>query len=81
MREIVKLYVTTAFPEFLHAYLDRALYFVDHVKYRFKNHTPEKLLEFAQNMLLGFWMDSGNVEQVGKEVEILIKVLMEEIKK
>ena len=75
MREIVKLYVDDKLPHCLHVHLNRTMYFVTLVKSRFKNPTDEKLLDFAESLLLSFYCVHGSIDRVGDDVENLINSL------
>lgn len=77
MREIVKLYVQTeepqTLPNFLHRHRDHCYNFVDCIKDKFLNHTKEKLQEFVDHVILGFYMTHGDIDQIEKDIDKLIE--------
>lgn len=73
MREYFKLYHPDLFPVFLLKYLPKCRQFVRRMENKFVNASEEKLEEFSRHLILAFYLEHGDVAQVDRDLDALLK--------
>jgi hypothetical protein len=72
MRDLPSLYQSDEFPVCLERFLPRCLAFVNRQRANFVNPSQEQLHKFAKHLILCFYMEHGDVERVGSDIESLL---------
>lgn len=73
MREYFKLYHADLFPDFLQRYIPKCRRVVCRMGNKFLNATEEKLEQFVRHLILAFYLEHGDVEQVDQDLDSLLK--------
>lgn len=73
MREYFKLYHADLFPVFLERYIPKCTLFVRRMENKFVNASEDKLDKFVRHLILAFYLEHGDVEQVDKDLDSLLK--------
>ena len=72
MRELPSLYQSEELPTFLERFIPRCMVFVNRRRANFVNPTQDQLEKFAKHLILCFYMEHGDVERVGQDIESLL---------
>jgi len=72
MRDLPSLYQSEELPDFLARFMPRCLVFVNRQRANFVNPSQVQLEKFAKHLIMCFYMEHGDIEQVGRDIESLL---------
>jgi len=72
MRDLPSLYQSEDLPDFLTKFMPRCLKFVNKQRANFVNPSQDQLEKFAKHLIMCFYMEHGDIERVGTDIESLL---------
>lgn len=72
MRELFSIYQSDKFPEFLKRFMPKCMRFVRIMRKNFVNPSEEQLEKFAKHLIISFYMEHGDIDQIDKDLDSLL---------